>query len=655
MNKLLNLLLCSAFLCAPLVAQSRNRQPLVPDDQSDRPKIDVESYAVEITLTPEQHQLAGKADIRFKQLDRQNYAVFDLDRRLRVEKAAINGGEARFRQFDVDSTVEIDLSNQQFNNNPVLHIEYSGILNPEPDRHDAILAKVSEESAFLLYAGKWFPTNGLYRDTADMRLRVNVPAGWTLVTDLPKSGDGYASTQPSYWGTVAAGKYNATNVKSEKAEISVNTLKAAADVASPMAEAVGKMFDFYTQKFGPPPSPNFRIVEVEGANWPSQWSVGMLLLPSTGIRKDFDLDALAFSVTHQWFPLKFAAKDPSADAWMVDGLAQFATLLYFEKALAPVEAQPHVHTALVKALGYDGNTTVRQAGGLDKETPDYRALVQYRGAYIFRMLQWVVGDENFDKLLARYTQQFQSTPASTEAFEKLANEIAGGDLNYFFDQWLNGTGVPEFKTTWTSFRTKTGYLVQGTVKQDLDLFKMPVEFEVVTDGDPEYARVEVVGESSELDVKTQRKPKDVRIDPRERILRMSGDLRVAVLINRGEELSTEGQYNSAIDEFQKAVDMDGHNSLALFRMGEALFELGNLQAAAGMFQEALNGDLKPKWVEVWAYINRGKIFDIRGQRDRAVTEYQKAVNSGDDSYGAQAEAEKYSKEPFRRGGRTTIG
>ena len=66
-------------------------------------------------------------------------------------------------------------------------------------------------------------------------------------------------------------------------------------------------------------------------------------------------------------------------------------------------------------------------------------------------------------------------------------------------------------------------------------------------------------------------------------------------------------------------------------MGEALFELGNLQAASGMFQEALNGDLKPKWVEVWAYINRGKIFDIRGQRERAVTEYQKASNTADDS------------------------
>src|SRR5215813_3056489 len=213
MRKALCVLLCLPLFSIPLLAQSRGRQPLVPDDQSDRPKIDVESYSVEITLSPDEHQLAGKADIRFKQLDRQNYAVFDLDRRLRVDKATINGAEARFRQFDVDSTVEIDLSSQQFNNNPVVHIEYSGILNPEEGRREPVLAKVSEDSAFLLYAGKWFPTNGIYRDKADFRLYVAAPAGWTLVTDLAKAGDGYSSTQPSYWGTLAAGKYNTTNLK----------------------------------------------------------------------------------------------------------------------------------------------------------------------------------------------------------------------------------------------------------------------------------------------------------------------------------------------------------------------------------------------------------------------------------------------------------
>jgi tetratricopeptide (TPR) repeat protein len=91
-------------------------------------------------------------------------------------------------------------------------------------------------------------------------------------------------------------------------------------------------------------------------------------------------------------------------------------------------------------------------------------------------------------------------------------------------------------------------------------------------------------------------------------------------------------------------------------MGEALFELGNLQLAANVFRDALNGDLDPKWIEVWAYINLGKIFDIRGQRERALAEYQKAVNTGDDAYGAQSDAKKYLNEPFRRTpGKPTIG
>src|SRR5260370_17384 len=116
--------------------------------------------------------------------------------------------------------------------------------------------------------------------------------------------------------------------------------------------------------------------------------------------------------------VKLRVKDPVGDAWLVDGMAQFASLLYFERTLSPAEAQTHIHTALVKALGYEGNTTVRQAGSLDKDTPEYHSLVQYKGAYIFRMLKWVIGDENFDKLLARYDQQLQSTPVSTETFEK---------------------------------------------------------------------------------------------------------------------------------------------------------------------------------------------------------------------------------------------
>jgi hypothetical protein len=66
-----------------------------------------------------------------------------------------------------------------------------------------------------------------------------------------------------------------------------------------------------------------------------------------------------------------------------------------------------------------------------------------------------------------------------------------------------------------------------------------------------------------------------------------------------------------------------------------------------LFREALNGSLDPIWIEVWSYINMGKIYDLRQDRERAITEYQKALNTRDDAYGAQAEAERFVNERFR--------
>jgi tetratricopeptide (TPR) repeat protein len=265
------------------------------------------------------------------------------------------------------------------------------------------------------------------------------------------------------------------------------------------------------------------------------------------------------------------------------------------------------------------------------------------------MLRWVIGEEKFNTFLTQYAQRFQNTPASTDAVKKLASDAAGEDLEYFFAQWLTDTGIPEMAVDHKIFRISTGYRIEGEIRQDLDLFRMPVEIEVETDSDPEYKRVDVARQSSEFNVEVQRKPKAINIDPRKQILRLSPDIRVAVHINRGEEFMTDGRFNDAQDEFQDAIDLNPASSLATFRMGEALLEIGNTTQAAQNFRNALVGDLKPKWVEVWSYINLGKVYDSRGDHERAIPEYQKAISTGDDSYGAQAEAEKYIKTPFRPG------
>src|SRR6185503_20747967 len=156
---------------------------------------------------------------------------------------------------------------------------------------------------------------------------------------------------------------------------------------------------------------------------------------------------------------------------------------------------------------------------------------------------------------------------------------------------LVDSGIPEMTAEWKILRIKDGYKIDGVIKQDLDLFRMPVELEISTDGEPEYKRVDVARQSSDFNVNTERKPRAIAIDPRKKILRLSPDIRVSVSINRGEDFMSEGRFNDAMDEFQDAIDLDPHSSLAAFRMGEAMFELQNTTQAAKNFRDALAGDL----------------------------------------------------------------
>jgi tetratricopeptide (TPR) repeat protein len=140
----------------------------------------------------------------------------------------------------------------------------------------------------------------------------------------------------------------------------------------------------------------------------------------------------------------------------------------------------------------------------------------------------------------------------------------------------------------------------------------------------------------------------ITIDPQHRILRMDKTMRVQVAIRRGDQFVEIGDFANALKEYQKALDVNANSSLAHYRIGELFFKQNNFQSAANEFRSALNGDLDPKWTEVWSHINLGKIFDVSGSRDRAVNEYKQAIRTRDNTAGAQEQAAQYSTKPYER-------
>jgi tetratricopeptide (TPR) repeat protein len=171
---------------------------------------------------------------------------------------------------------------------------------------------------------------------------------------------------------------------------------------------------------------------------------------------------------------------------------------------------------------------------------------------------------------------------------------------------------------------------------------------VETDGKTETRKIEIVGTNTQFVVDTFGRPRRVSIDPENWVLKSTSDLQVRIAILKGQQLVAQGDLTGALAEYQKAMEANPQSSLASYRIGEVLFNQRNYQASVNAYREALRGDDEPRWTEVWSHIQIGKIFDVTGQRDRAVNEYRLAVQTNDNTQGALNEARLYLQKPYKQ-------
>ncbi len=88
------------------------------------------------------------------------------------------------------------------------------------------------------------------------------------------------------------------------------------------------------------------------------------------------------------------------------------------------------------------------------------------------------------------------------------------------------------------------------------------------------------------------------------------------------------------------------SSLARYCIAEFLLEKHAYQASVDAYRDSLAGDGNPVWTKAWSHIQIGKIFDITSQRERAVAQYQLAIETGDNTDGAINQARELLEHPF---------
>jgi aminopeptidase N len=300
-------------------------------------------------------------------------------------------------------------------------------------------------------------------------------------------------------------------------------------------------------------------------------------------------------------------------------------------------------------MAYD-SIPLSSAARLNPFSTEFQFMTLEKGAMVFHMLRWVMGDQAFLSTLKSALSQHSGSSISAIDLEKLAEAESHQPLTAFFMQWIDGTGAPQFTDKYAVYRlgNNKGFRTVGEIQQDLDLFRMPVELRIETDGKTETKKIEVVGADTQFTVDTFGRPRHIAIDPQNWVLKTTPDQQLRTAILKGQQLVAKGDLAGAAAEFQKALQADSQSSLANYRMGDLLYAQRNYQASVNYYRDALRGDGEPHWTEVWSHIQIGKIYDLTGQRDRAVNEYRLAVQTNDNSQGAVNEAQQWLQQPYKR-------
>src|SRR6202162_2874133 len=652
----------------------------IPSWADEKAHLRVDDYQIEAELHPHLHQITARAKVKFTALQDLSVAVFELHNDLRVTKVTDEKNQPlSAERVTQDSTVRVPLpAGLSKDASTTLTFEYDGTLenadnSPVPGLK---LAYIGDDSSYLFYAGRWFPVSGYGINRFTSTISLTVPAHMLVIGSgkattrdapaskkpnasvLPTKTFTFVSDKPSFPGSIVAGVFQ--EYKSDEAGMDLHLFfkPTHQSLAPAYTTTAVQEFSYFINLYGLPPSQKLNVVELPGDTLPYLWAPEIAGLAVPWMTEKTNYRLLADAIAHQWWGVSVnpASKD---DWWLSDGFARYSEAMYVENAAGGAGLEEAVKVMSVGSLD-DDTVPLSSASKLDIFSTEFQSLATDKGAMILHMLRWVLGEDKYNKTMRAFATEFAGKAASMDDFKTIAERNYGDQLTWFFSQWLDSTGAPEFKVKDTPYRLgggaaqnpkeeKTpGFRVTGEISQDLDLFRMPVDLRIDTDGKTESKRVEVVGTTSPFSIETFGRPRRIAVDPDHHVLTNSSDVKLRASILRGQAMQQQGDLAAALVEFNKALDLNKNSSLAHYRIAEVFFLQRDYQSSANAYREGINGDGEPRWTEVWSRIQLGKIFDITGQRERAINEYRQALQTNDNTFGALEEARKYMQKAYER-------
>ena len=142
------------------------------------------------------------------------------------------------------------------------------------------------------------------------------------------------------------------------------------------------------------------------------------------------------------------------------------------------------------------------------------------------MLRGITGDSLFFSILKSYLNDpaLSYKTAVTEDFQRVAENVSGLNLNYFFQEWIYGENYPKYDVSWEKSKNSNNtYNLKIYISQKVNsypsFFTMPVDLLITTNqGDTTYT-VFNNAQSQEFSFTIKDEPLYITLDPDNKILK----------------------------------------------------------------------------------------------------------------------------------------
>jgi hypothetical protein len=314
-----------------------------------------------------------------------------------------------------------------------------------------------------------------------------------------------AAPEPQIFDPLGFGKIaNAERGKMRVDDFSASSTPRPADALKAMGKDIAASIAFYEKFSGPFPFRSLSVSQIPGSfgqGWPGllYLSTYAYLSPQAQRQAGLSLSGQEHftqlvpfhEVAHQWWG-NVVGWSSYRDQWIDEAIASYLSLM-FADSRKPQEHElrtwlERFRKSLLIKPAASGEEPAAETGALtlgsrlnsSKAPNDYETLVYSKGSWVLHMLREMLRqpgapnpDAGFTLLLQTLSRKYAYRALSTadlqrevEALMTPAMDLEGGrSMEWFFDQWIRGTGVPRYHVEFTVRAGEKGFLVKGTLTQ----------------------------------------------------------------------------------------------------------------------------------------------------------------------------------------------